>query len=379
MRGDVTQRPPEQPVADGRQVRWLLFAGSLLLGAVFLAYLVFALATAGHTLGCDYLTYDAATRAWLAGASPYPASIAEAGVCGIFQYPPPFLLFVAPFTLMPAESATWAWAAMLAACLPLAVLAMPMPPMTRLIVFALAGTSWPVLFAIRIGAIGPALLLAFSLAWRWRDRAGRLAAVTVVSGFAKLMPGLIAVWMLLTRRWRAAALTLLAAGAGVVLWLVLQPQLWLDFVEIERQVAGLAISAPLNVAPASLAYFHGIGAGPAQAVGAAHALLVSALAVVAALRCRPEASVIVAAIASQAVAPVLWDHYAIVVFLALAWLLARGHWWAVLMGIAMNWMLILWFQPWQWAALMDVSIVAVMAVDLHAQRPTAPDAAGSLA
>lgn len=336
------------------------------------AYLGFALATASTTFGCDYLTYDAAARAWLAGASPYPADVTAAGACGTFQYPPPFLLLVAPFTLFSPETANWLWVGMLTACMPLAVLAMPVPPAVRLVVLALAGTSWPVLFAIRIGAIGPLLLLLFALAWRWRDRPGRLAAVTVAGGFAKVMPGLLVVWMLLTRRRRAAALSVSLAAAVGVTWLVAQPGLWLDFLAVERAIADLVLRAPANVAPASLAYFGGLPEDAARLVGILHTGLVLLLAATAALRRSGDASLIVAAIASQAVAPVLWDHYAIVVLLAVAWLLARRQWWALVLGLAMNWMLILWFQPWQWTLLMDLAMVAVVAVDWREARRGLP-------
>jgi alpha-1,2-mannosyltransferase len=351
---------------------------TILVVAVYVAYLGFALLSASTTFGCDYLTYDAAARAWLGGASPYPSAITEAGTCGIYQYPPPFLLLVAPLTVLSPAAATWVWVAILAACVPLAVLVMPAPPIVRLIVLALAGTSWPVLFAIRIGAIGPLLLLLFALAWRWLDRPGRLAAVTVLGGFAKVLPALLVGWMLLTRRWRAAALSIGAAAAVALLWLVLEPSQWGDFLAIERAVSDLVLGAPLNVAPASIASFNGVPADAARLIGLAHAGLVLAFAAVAALRLAPDASIIVAAIASQVVAPVLWDHYAIVVFLAVAWLLAKGQWWAVLLGLVMNWMLIQWFQPWQWVATMDAAIVAVAAVDwLGArQQVSAPERAG---
>jgi alpha-1,2-mannosyltransferase len=356
-----------------------LILGSVLVLGVFGVYLWFALVTASTTFGCDYLTYDAASRTWLAGGQPYPSAVAEAGSCGIFQYPPPFLVAVAPLTLLPPDAANWAWVALLTACVPVAVLAMPVPPFTRLVVLALAGTSWPVLFAIRIGAIGPLLLLLFALAWRWLDRPRGLAAATVAGGFAKLMPGLLVGWMLLTRRWRAAVLTTAAAGVVGVLWLALDPGLWLGFLGVERLVADKVVSAPLNFAPSSLAYFSGVSVGAAEAVGALHAVLVLAVVALASLRRSPDASLIAVAIASQVVAPVLWDHYAIVVFLAVAWLLARRQWWAAALGVAMNWMLILWFQPWQWLLLMDGAMVAVLVVDwIAACRGAAtPVAAGA--
>jgi alpha-1,2-mannosyltransferase len=351
-----------QPVA-GRAPAALLAIATLTVLAIYATYMVVAVSSASKAFGCDYLTYDAGARSWLSGVTPYPIQVAEAGTCGIFQYPPPFLLGVAPFTLLSPAAANWLWTGMLTLCVPLAALAMPIPPLARLVVLALAGTSWPVVFAVRVGAIGPLLLLLFALAWRWADRPGRLAAVTVVGGFAKVLPGLLVGWMLLTRRWRAAGLSIGVAVVVGLLWLVLQPWMWSGFLDTERLVADAVIRAPLNVSPAALAYFSGVPQDPAQLLGLAHALVVVGFAAAVAIWRSADGSVVVAAIASQAIAPVVWDHYAIVVFLAVGWLLARRQWWAVLLGLSMTWTLILWFQPWQWVAAMDGAMVAVAAVD----------------
>jgi hypothetical protein len=44
----------------------------------------------------------------------------------------------------------------------------------------------------------------------------------------------------------------------------------------------------------------------------------------------------VAAVASQLFSPVIWPHYAVVLFLPVAWLVARGRWWAILLLIPMS-------------------------------------------
>ena len=42
----------------------------------------------------------------------------------------------------------------------------------------------------------------------------------------------------------------------------------------------------------------------------------------------------VAVVATQLVSPLLWDHYAVVLLLPTAWLLARGAWWALAIPLA---------------------------------------------
>jgi hypothetical protein len=42
----------------------------------------------------------------------------------------------------------------------------------------------------------------------------------------------------------------------------------------------------------------------------------------------------VAVVATQLVSPLLWDHYAVLLLLPVAWLLNRGQWWAALLPLA---------------------------------------------
>ncbi len=346
--------------------------------AIFILYLWLTLAAASYTLGCDYLAYDGAARAWLAGRTPYDTAVTAAGSCGTYQYPPPFLLLIVPLTVLPPAAAMWVFIIASAVCLPLAVLAMPVPAPARIITLALAGTSWPVLFAVKVGALGPFLLLLFALAWRWLDRPARLAAVTALGTFAKVLPGLLGLWMLLTGRYRAAWITI---GIGVVValpWLLVQPAVWWDYLAVERTISTTVTEAPANFAPASLLYFAGLPMPTALALGGLHTLVVLALVVLVARRGSRDASLIVTAVASQVVAPVLWDHYTVVLFLAVAWLISRRQWWIAILATAMNAMFIAWLPPLTWVGSLDLAMAGVAAVDLLQRRralASAPTAA----
>ena len=48
---------------------------------------------------------------------------------------------------------------------------------------------------------------------------------------------------------------------------------------------------------------------------------------------RSEASYLVTVVSSQLLSPILWDHYAMLLLLPVAWLLARRQWWAVLIPL----------------------------------------------
>jgi hypothetical protein len=62
------------------------------------------------------------------------------------------------------------------------------------------------------------------------------------------------------------------------------------------------------------------------------ALVVAAVALVT-WRGSSVASFLAVVIASQFLSPVLWDHYALVLLLPVAWLLDRGRWWAALIPL----------------------------------------------
>jgi hypothetical protein len=55
--------------------------------------------------------------------------------------------------------------------------------------------------------------------------------------------------------------------------------------------------------------------------------------VVAALRLPPAPAYLVAVIASQLLSPILWEHYALLLLLPVAWLVDRGHRWAAVIPL----------------------------------------------
>ncbi|MGH2928824.1 MAG: glycosyltransferase family 87 protein, partial [Solirubrobacteraceae bacterium] len=79
--------------------------------------------------------------------------------------------------------------------------------------FALVCLSWPFLFGMYLGAIGPVLVLGAGVAWRWRERLWppALALASIIA--LKIFPWTLAAWLLLTGRRRALALTIAACAA----------------------------------------------------------------------------------------------------------------------------------------------------------------------
>ena len=326
-------RPPE-PKAGLQLGRAL---GSLFPVLALATVALFAGATltvAGDTLGYDVLAYHAAAARVLEGKPAYDTSFEAAGGFGLFYYPPTFVPLVLVFGLLPATAATWAWIAGLGAAFGAGVGCLPVSRQTRWLVVLLAGLSWPFLYALKLGQVGPLLFLAFAAGWRWLDRPAVLGVTGAIGAAIKIQPGLVLVWAVLTRRWAAAAwgavvLVVLAALATLVAGV----QSWSDFLLLVTRVAD-QVTTPHNFTPGAVAYQLGMPRDAAAVLQWAVMALVVALVVAAALRLRPVPSYLVAVVASQLLSPILWDHYALLLLLPVAWLLDRGRWWAALIPLA---------------------------------------------
>src|SRR4051794_30777552 len=265
-------------------------------------------------------------------------SFLGAGGFGLFYYPPTFIPLVLPFGLLPAGLATWLWIAGLIAAFIVGTVVLPVGRTTKWTIVLLAGLSWPFVYAIKLGQVGQLLYLLFAIGWRWLDNGPVLGVAGALGASIKIQPGLVLAWALLTRRWSAVVtggivLIVLALAAT----LVAGPQSWADFFTLIGRVTD-PITTPHNVTPGALLYQAGVTrnvASIAQYASMAAALVVF---VVAALRLAPVLSYLVALLVSQLLSPILWDHYALLLLVPVAWLIDRGHWWAVLFVLATPWL-----------------------------------------
>ena len=144
----VVGRPGARPVgALGRLLPlFALVVPALTVGAT--------LAVDGDTLGYDFRAYHAAAARVLAGQPLYDASAAVAGPSGLFLYPPPFVLLVLPFGLLPVGPATALWTALILAAFALGTALLPVSGTVRWLVLLLAGLSWPFVYATKLGQVG---------------------------------------------------------------------------------------------------------------------------------------------------------------------------------------------------------------------------------
>jgi hypothetical protein len=361
----VRSRPPEP---GGR---WTAAFDRLL---PFLAIAVLActsgatLAVAGDTLGYDFRAYHAAASRVLAGQPVYDLSYTMSGPFGLFYYPPTFLALALPFALLPVGAATWVWIAAMLAAFVAGIRVMPVAARTRWLVVMLAGLSWPFVYGLKLGQVGPLLFLAFAVGWRALDRPRVLGVAGAIGAAIKIQPGLVLAWAVATRRWGAVlagAATLLALAAAVTALTGFGA--WVDFVTIIGRVND-PITTPHNFTPGAVAYQLGLARDAAAAVQWVSTALVVVAIVWAAFRRPAVASYLALVVASQLLSPVLWDHYAVLLLIPVAWLLDRGHVWAMLVPLATS-IFLVGVTP---AAVYPLSFALTLVVVLVVRADAAP-------
>jgi hypothetical protein len=335
--------------------------------------LVFVVVTAGSlwagaaagTLGYDFLAYQHAANRVVNGLPLYDPSIQQAGGFGLFLYPPPFILLILPFASLDPNIGTWIWSGLLLALFLAGVALLPVKPIVRWLIVLLAGLSWPFEYGLRLGQVGPLLFLLFAIGWHWLRDPRAVGASAAVGALIKLQPGLLLVWAALTRRWGAVviALVILAAAALVASVVAGGPSVWIDYLTILRNVND-PITTPHNFTPGAVAYQIGVPADVATLIQEVSSVAVVVVVVVAALRASAAASLLATVIASQLLSPVLWDHYAMLLLLPVAFLLDRRQWWSVAIPMATSIFIIGIAPPIAYPIEFWVALVAVVFVGL---------------
>lgn len=362
-------------MSEGSRVLLLRAAYAVaLIAAVAWASAVLAAAAAGGTLGYDFRAYDLAVDRLLAGQSMYDLTATSMGAFGLFFYPPPFAVLVLPFALLPTDIAIATWTVFLAAACVAAVALMPVSRLVRLIVLLLAALSWPLLYSIKLGQVGPVLLLLFAIGWRWLDRPWPFGIAAGLGTVIKVQPALLIGWALVTGRRRAALAGIAVVGVlAAVATVAAGPQSWLD----EATLLGRASQPVLNehgFGFGRLAYEAGAGESLATVIHWANFALVVVVTAFAVWRCSAVASYLAVVIASQFLSPVLWDHYALILLLPTAWLLARRRWWAVVIPLATSTVLLWLTLPILYPVAYWTALVAVVLEGVRERRES-PDSA----
>lgn len=334
----------------------------LLIAALFL----YGAWTTG-TLGFDYKAYDLAVDHLFAGQTMYDPTVQETGSFGLFFYPPPFAILVIPFAVLPVDVGVVAWTVFLVVVSVVAVWVMPIPGRVRWAVLLVGVLSWPLVYAIKLGQVGPIILLTFALGWRWLDRPWRLGVSMAVGTVIKIQPALLIGWALVTGRRRAAVVAVVVVAlVAVAATVVAGPAAWFQEADLLGRVSK-PILTPHAFGIGRLLYEAGVPEDVALSAHVANLALVVLVTVAAVWRGSSVGSYLAVVVASQFLSPVLWDHYALILLLPVAWLLSRGRWLASLIPLATATPLLLlpipgtgWIYPIVfWAALLGVTWEAI--------------------
>ena len=360
------------------QLQELVARGAIL--AVIGVYLWFGLTTAQSTFGCDFLAYYNASVHWIHGQPIYDLAQTSTGTCGTFQYPPPFVLVAAPFSFLGFDAGNWAWIAFLIGCFAVGTAVLPVRSSTRWIVLLLGAIGWPLIFGVRIGQVAPILYVLLAAAWRSLDDPRGLGASIALGTLVKLQPGLLGLWLLARREWRAITFAAVTGLVIVVAAAVVGLRDWLDLIALLRNLTD-ALTQASNVAIGAVLYQLGVPAGVAGPVQSINTVAAILAVIVVALRVPREAGFLATVVATQLVSPIVWTHYALVLLLPIAWLLDRRQWWALVIPVSQAWVLIPFQANWWYTAGFYAAFIAVVVVgwrELRSEAAVATNVRGRL-
>jgi hypothetical protein len=286
----------------------------------------------------------------LAGRSPYPApSAAELAHMGnAFVYPPIAAFASLPLTVLAPMPAAVVWSILNAAALVAAFWVVGVRDWRCYVAFL---ASLPVLNTLALGQMNGLLALAIAFTWRFRNRAVLAGGAAGLAIALKLLAWPLFFWLLFTRRFRAALISL-ATAATLTLgsWAVI------GFRGLTTYPSLLAADAKAFEAQSHSIVTLALRAGLSEADGRALAALAALLLLVVVYResksgAANEAFTFGAALLAGLLgSPVLHQHYLVVIFLALAaarpffdwrWLLLFGFWVSPIENRAHGWQIAL--------------------------------------
>jgi Glycosyltransferase family 87 len=160
----------------------------------------------------DWEIFRAAAHSVVHGRSPFPPATTAALAHGDkYVYPPVTALLLTPIAFGPVALGKTLFLLLALGCV---LLALRLLGVRDWRCYGLALLTAPVVDTLSLGAISSMLLLGVALAWRYRDRPFVAGAATALTAVAKLFVWPLFVWLLATRRFRAA---LVAAATSVLL------------------------------------------------------------------------------------------------------------------------------------------------------------------
>lgn len=304
----------------------------------------------------DFGIFRTAALAVVHGNSPYVAPHVSAYLhFDRFVYPPFAAVLFAPFAAVPSGPSR---GLMFVAGLVAILAALRLLRVQDWRCYSVALISAPAINSVALGALSSFLLLGAAICWRYRANPAVAGVATAVTALLKLFLWPLAVWLVATRRWRAAVV---CAGTGLILllggWAVI------DFAGLRSYPSILHVLQQVEIPVSySLVALLGLSGGAATA-----ATVLLSLTGIVAIWCAARGedgdrrAFAVAVLVALATTPLLWMHYLLLLFVPIAFYRPR------LSG--------LWFLPWllwltpssnshgaTWRIALALAILAVVAV-----------------
>jgi hypothetical protein len=255
-------------------------------------------------------------RALLDGIPIYPEPTRDNIVLGNpAVYPPVFILLSVPLALIPVTAASWLWFCVLGGCVFAALWILGVRDW-RCYVIAL--TSPVVIHGLFYGNLTIVMVLLVALAWRFRDRAGVAGLALGAAVAAKLFVWPVVVWLVLTRRYRAAAWSVVAAAVLVVgAWALIGFDGLRDYPKLLRVVQDVYAQRSLSLSTVAGALGASVSVSVAIAALAGVAMLGGAA--VLARRTDGDRRAFALAVGACVIAsPIVWPNYAALLFVPIA-------------------------------------------------------------
>jgi hypothetical protein len=251
----------------------------------------------------------------LKGNSPYPdVHLAEIDVGTPAYYPPLLIILTVPLVALPWHVGVALWIGLLSAAVVSSLFVLGVRD-ARCYVVAL--TSAPFIFGVTWGNANLVLLLLLALAWTWREHWVRVGLVVGLAVAAKLVLWPLVVWLLATRRFRAAAL-----GAATCAAALLLPWALIGFAGLRTypELLGLAqeVYATHGFSIATIVSALGLGEDYAIRTGLVVGGALALLSLRAGVRGRDEISLTFSILAAIAASPLVWEHYFVFLLVPLA-------------------------------------------------------------
>lgn len=250
------------------------------------------------------------------GRNPYPAANASALLdqANPAVYPPAVLALAIPLGLLPVGAAIVLWDVVTLGCV---VAALRLVGVRDWRVYAIVLVSAPLASTLLLGQIDGFLALCCALVWRYRDRAPLAGGALAAAVAAKLFLWPLALWLVFTRRAKAALIgAAIAVIATVVGWAAI------GFDGLRDYPALLAADARAfegrGVSLVATGLRAGLGSAAARPLAVLTALLLLGVAYHLVRSGAPDRAFAAAIAAGTLGSPVVWMHSTLSLLIAFA-------------------------------------------------------------